>query len=100
MREILTGKCQGQEQDKGCHSHAAKEANGSQMEVKEGLSGVCPAHLGAALYNVKCSCLSCETAICRNQSPGKRLETSAGNRSSFIVKDMNVREFLIDNRTR
>lgn len=69
MKEILTedgSKCQSQEWDKGCCSHGAEVAYGSQVEAKEVLSGVCPAHLGAALYTIKSSCLSCEIAFSRN----------------------------------
>lgn len=37
MTQILTDggcECQSQEQGKGCHSHVAGEAKGSQMEAK------------------------------------------------------------------
>lgn len=70
MKEILPEdgcKCQSQELDKGCCSRGAEVAKSSQMEAKEVLSGVCPAHLSAPLYTIKSSCLSCEIAFSRSR---------------------------------
>lgn len=98
MRQILTNKCQGQEQDKGCHSHAAEEAKGSQMEVKEVTFWCLPSHLPYILSRIPAS-------IVKHLFAGSESWKEVRNicwvlKFFYCERQMILHDFLIVNRTR
>lgn len=99
MREILTDQCQGQEQDKGCHSHTAEEAKGSQMEAKEVTFCCLPSHLRAAFILSRVPASIVKQLFAGSESWEVRNICWVW-KFFYCERKMNLHDCLIDNRTR